>query len=380
MTDASNHHLAERLVAAETELQTCKEVLDTVLSQNETLLDQIRECEEHIRSLQEEVAALSRVRDDTLAQLASTEQTMKAVVLRLRRIEGARPAAPRPPQSGPLPKPVAAPQAPAQAAPAPAIGSVPGPTPPPRAQDPDGSPGKQTTVIHLEHQAVLQRAVEATAAKLGATYRRADNGSEPIVGKRILAVNFLNPNADALSLVTAAARWGVDPPVAFAYCAEGDRGISFGLLDFFTPPLDVAAWTARILARKPSPQRCLVVSDNVEAANLLRESLTTGGCGNTSTAFDARQALDLAPMTRPDLALIDLGSPKGNGLQVACRVRAVAHQPHMRLAFFWLSPIPAEPFRQHAQRTIRDLPFTPDHLARAIHRYLGPPTPGAPSD
>jgi signal transduction histidine kinase len=76
----------------------------------------------------------------------------------------------------------------------------------------------------------------------------------------------------------------------------------------------------------PPPRRILVVDDNVEAALALAELLTLGG-HETHVAHDGPSAVDAARSLSPDVAILDIGLPGFDGLEVARRLRA---EPELR--------------------------------------------------
>ncbi len=69
--------------------------------------------------------------------------------------------------------------------------------------------------------------------------------------------------------------------------------------------------------------RILVVDDNRDGADSLAEMLTIMG-NNTQTAYDGKQAVDMAKEYQPDVILLDIGLPKLNGYE-ACRL--IRQQP-----------------------------------------------------
>ncbi|HEX7616237.1 MAG TPA: response regulator [Thermoanaerobaculia bacterium] len=76
----------------------------------------------------------------------------------------------------------------------------------------------------------------------------------------------------------------------------------------------------------PSPRRILVVDDNVEAALTLAELLALEG-HETHVAHDGPSAVDAARRLSPDVAIVDIGLPGFDGLEVARRLRA---EPELR--------------------------------------------------
>lgn len=72
--------------------------------------------------------------------------------------------------------------------------------------------------------------------------------------------------------------------------------------------------------RAGSALRVLVVDDNVDAAELLRDALAMLG-HDAAVALDGGAALAQAASFRPDVVLLDLGLPDMDGFEVARRLR-----------------------------------------------------------
>jgi PAS domain S-box-containing protein len=106
-----------------------------------------------------------------------------------------------------------------------------------------------------------------------------------------------------------------------------DRGAEFTL----RLPLDGAAPPAPAPARpEASPgrfrRRMLVIEDNVDAAESLREALQLGG-HTVEVAFSGAEGMARARTFHPEVILCDIGLPEMNGYQVA---RAVRTDPALR--------------------------------------------------
>jgi len=71
-----------------------------------------------------------------------------------------------------------------------------------------------------------------------------------------------------------------------------------------------------------SALRCLVVEDNVDAAQLLQMALETEG-HQVQLAFDGPDAVALAATFRPDAVVLDIGLPRMNGYDVARAIRLI---------------------------------------------------------
>jgi CheY-like chemotaxis protein len=99
-------------------------------------------------------------------------------------------------------------------------------------------------------------------------------------------------------------------------------------------------------------------------------ALLNGARCSTSVALDARQAYDLVPMVKPQLVLIDLGLPRGEGLRLAARLRTDPATAGVGIAFLWGRPLAPDEFRLHAARAVRDCQFASEHLIRPLLQEL----------
>jgi CheY-like chemotaxis protein len=72
--------------------------------------------------------------------------------------------------------------------------------------------------------------------------------------------------------------------------------------------------------RHLEPQRILVVDDNVDAADMLRDVLVARG-HDVQVAYNGPDALDLAMSFRPQVALLDIGMNDMDGHELAGRLR-----------------------------------------------------------
>lgn len=117
--------------------------------------------------------------------------------------------------------------------------------------------------------------------------------------------------------------------------SEGrDRGSTFTVrLPFAAMPdrpgaeLDGATPEHR---RAVNGSRVLIVDDNEDAAEMVAASLAELGY-DTRVASDGPQALAVAAVFRPDVALLDIGLPVMNGYDLARRLRAATETSNVRL-------------------------------------------------
>ena len=68
------------------------------------------------------------------------------------------------------------------------------------------------------------------------------------------------------------------------------------------------------------PRRILIVDDNEDAANSLALLLKLGG-HETASVYTAKDALQRAPVFRPEVVLLDIGLPGMDGYEVAQKMR-----------------------------------------------------------
>ena len=135
-------------------------------------------------------------------------------------------------------------------------------------------------------------------------------------------------------------------------------------LGFSLPPPQT---THAIIARVPGP--ILIVDDDAPFLSLAARILHNLGIANIVTAKDAATALRTANTTKPTAALIDIGLPDRNGIDLAHELAQLPWHPHIVLTSTdrdAISTITAD------HRT--PLPFIPkDDLATApLHKMLIP--------
>ena len=88
------------------------------------------------------------------------------------------------------------------------------------------------------------------------------------------------------------------------------------------PQMAATEGASRSRSQPDVPRRILVVDDNVDAALTLAELLSLDGHG-TSVAHDGPSAVAEAERSRPEVAVLDIGLPGFDGLEVARRLRAM---------------------------------------------------------
>jgi signal transduction histidine kinase len=81
---------------------------------------------------------------------------------------------------------------------------------------------------------------------------------------------------------------------------------------------------------RPVPRRILVADDNADSLESLAALLRCDG-HEVYTACDGEQAVEQAAMHRPEIALLDIGMPKLDGVQVGRKIRAEAWGRSMTL-------------------------------------------------
>jgi len=234
--------------------------------------------------------------------------------------------------------------------------------------------GGPVTVIHLEESKAFCEAAREVVARLpDARYMNApDATAADAAGSRLLVVNLLSRTHDPIAALTSFIAADTYHRNVLAYCAEGNNGFSFGTADFFSQPVDPDACLARLLESRGAIQRLLVVTENFAVVGAMRHVLSRMR-SSVSAALELRQVFDLLPMVEPDVVLIDLDLPRGEGLRVVSRLRSDAKTQHLPLGILLAPPGNASEFRQHILRAARALPMTAAHLAEAVKQRLGAP-------
>jgi DNA-binding response OmpR family regulator len=123
-----------------------------------------------------------------------------------------------------------------------------------------------------------------------------------------------------------------------------------------------------------APKRILIVDDDKLIHTVLQKALARAGFA-VSSAYDAVQAPLVARNTKPDLVVLDIAMPGGNGYQVFERLRTFPTTA--------LTPIlvyTSASRDQIAQRIPEGVdigflqkPAQPDEIVREVRRLLGLP-------
>ncbi len=87
---------------------------------------------------------------------------------------------------------------------------------------------------------------------------------------------------------------------------------------------------SRLLDRRATPRRVLLIEDNADAREMLRMMLELAG-HEVYDAPDGARGLELLAVARPDVGIIDIGLPRMDGYQVARRIRQDPHGRGMLL-------------------------------------------------
>jgi signal transduction histidine kinase/ActR/RegA family two-component response regulator len=110
-----------------------------------------------------------------------------------------------------------------------------------------------------------------------------------------------------------------------ASAASGGRGkgATFTIRLPAVPPA-IPAGTRPVGRKAASPRRILIVEDNADAREMLRDALVLSG-HEVDVARDGAGALAAAARTAPEVAIVDIGLPDMDGYEVARRLRASAN-------------------------------------------------------
>jgi CheY-like chemotaxis protein len=335
--------------------------------------------ERDLQQMTEELAVARQTGEEAVAQLAAERQEREELKRQLAELRAAavrgspRPAVQAPPHA-------ARPAAPPATAPPP-VPAAPPPVASPVSVQPRLSYGfpvrpggarpisGPATLIHLEENKAFRDAMQNVIDRLpGARYLNAPDGERGSgKGTRFLAVNLINRTHDPLAAIVAST---TEAHEVFAYCADGTNGFVFGLADFFPASTDADTCVTRLLESCGSLQRLLVVSDNMEMTGTLRGALSRIRC-STSVALDLRQVMDLLTMIEPQVVVIDLGLPRGDGLRLVCRLRSEPRTRDLPLAILLPATMSSVELRQHALLAVREQSLSAADLAQAFSQRIG---------
>jgi DNA-binding response OmpR family regulator len=120
-----------------------------------------------------------------------------------------------------------------------------------------------------------------------------------------------------------------------------------------------------------SKKKILIVDDERDIVKALTIRLQTNGY-EVVTAFDGAQGVFIAHKEKPDLVLLDIRMPSGNGFSVAHQLRKSSHTLHIPIIF--LTGSPETNAEQRAQelgaRFYIKKPYDPEELLDAVKRAL----------
>ena len=149
--------------------------------------------------------------------------------------------------------------------------------------------------------------------------------------------------------------------------ALGETGMFRRPIARYTPPGDPSA----VQPGRGPAKRVLIVEDYYKIALALSLRLQSAGY-ETSTAADAISGVHSALSVRPDLVLLDISLPAGNGFTVAERVRSSSAA---RTPIIFLTASKQPGFRERALELgaagYFEKPYEAEALLTAVHQHIG---------
>lgn len=120
-------------------------------------------------------------------------------------------------------------------------------------------------------------------------------------------------------------------------------------------------------------KRILIVEDDARVASALNVRITSAGY-ETVLAADALSAVAVAVAARPDLALVDINMPAGNGFSVMERIRALV-PGRLPVVFITASKEPglADRAIEMGASGFVEKPYNPVSLLTLLHNILEKP-------
>ncbi len=119
-------------------------------------------------------------------------------------------------------------------------------------------------------------------------------------------------------------------------------------------------------------KKILVIDDDADIRELIKMRLEPAGY-EIAFAADAATALTLARKAEPDLVLLDLTLPGGDGFMILERMKHLARLAHVPVvAVSARARDPNEARARARGRRYVEKPFTADELMGAVESALGP--------
>jgi DNA-binding response OmpR family regulator len=117
--------------------------------------------------------------------------------------------------------------------------------------------------------------------------------------------------------------------------------------------------------------KILVVEDDKDIRQLLHMQLTAAGY-DTAFATDGASALGVARRERPDVIVLDLGLPAGDGFVVMDRLRSIADLEMVPVVVITArEQTEGEKAVQLGARSFLSKPFRGDEVVAEVRRVLG---------
>ena len=120
------------------------------------------------------------------------------------------------------------------------------------------------------------------------------------------------------------------------------------------------------------PKKILVIEDDADIRTLLKMQLGNAGY-DTAFAWDAVTALTIARKEEPDLIMLDIGLPGGDGWVVMERLQTLA--PFAMIPIIVVSAQPSDPNAERAKtagaHAFIEKPFEMDTVLAEVRAALG---------
>lgn len=230
------------------------------------------------------------------------------------------------------------------------------------------SPSAANAVLHVDGRSDARDLARVAADEAGASYW-CDEGALPVAQRRIVAVNLLD---DALASLASGESdvWDASRWIVYGI-ADGGVGFELPSCALVRRPIDPRGCLEqlqRAAGRKPAGM--LLVSAQLREVAGLRQALQEVDIAG-SVACDARQALDLLEIVRrPDVVLIDLALPQGQGLALVAQLRRQPETASLPVVLL----LPAEPDAAHLLREAEKAqllgPFGDEDVQRLVRAVL----------
>jgi PAS domain S-box-containing protein len=254
------------------------------------------------------------------------------------------------------------------------------------AETDGGEPRTEVQVLVIDDDPNTRDLLARSLAREGYSSAVAANGDEGLrlareLRPHLIILDVLMPDMDGWSVLAALkadAELCSIPVVVVSMVEQQDTAYVLGAADYIVKPLSRDRLRRLVDRFCPSElKRLLVVDDDPDMRNLLRQALEKENC-QVMEAEDGLAALELVKAQKPDLILLDLEMPRMDGLTFAHELRTHADWRSLPIVVITAKDLGIEErlrLKGRVQRIMEKGRYTRDELMAEIRRFLSRSAP-----